>query len=267
MTDPITPLVAALHAQGRLRVWSLIITVFGDLVQHRGGEISTTRLGHLLDRAGVERGAVRTALSRLGRDGWVTSTRKGRSSLYRLSAEGEERFAPATSRIYAAPLPTGVRNWRVLVHLQDNGLQQVALRPLSEDDEESDLRLSGALEHVSDAYRESLLDPGHRRALTLLADDLKTLTNADIQEPLDAATARMLLIHRWRRIVLRFDDIFPDLMPEDAPLADPRRAVAQAYHRLTPATDAWLDRADGELSAMPMPSRCLAPRFVSSDEA
>ncbi|NBR89524.1 MAG: phenylacetic acid degradation protein, partial [Rhodobacteraceae bacterium] len=42
--DPLAPLIDALHAEGRLRVWSLVITVFGDSVQHRGGRISTARL-------------------------------------------------------------------------------------------------------------------------------------------------------------------------------------------------------------------------------
>ena len=50
--DPLSPLVEALHSEGRLRVWSLVITVFGDLVQHRGGQISTARLGQLLGRVG-----------------------------------------------------------------------------------------------------------------------------------------------------------------------------------------------------------------------
>ena len=67
--DPLDPVITALHAESRLRVWSLVITVFGDCVQHRGGAISTARLGRLLGRIGVEPGALRTALSRLGRDG------------------------------------------------------------------------------------------------------------------------------------------------------------------------------------------------------
>lgn len=37
--DPLAPLITAVHTEGRLRVWSLVITVFGDLVQHRGGAV------------------------------------------------------------------------------------------------------------------------------------------------------------------------------------------------------------------------------------
>lgn len=265
MSDPIAPLVAALHRQGRLRVWSLIITVFGDLVQHRGGEISTTRLGQILDRAGVERGAVRTALSRLARDGWVTSTRNGRTSLYRLSAEGVERFAAATSRIYAPPLPVRVRNWALCVQLLENDIPKISLTPDGDQGSHADLLMRGSLAELSPAFRNHLLAPAHRRALALLAFDLKALDKSDIQAPLDAATARMLLIHRWRRIVLRYDDIYPDLMPCDAPLVDPRRAVAAAYHRLTPGTDEWLDCAEGDLTPLPNQTVHLEPRFLDPD--
>ena len=75
--DPLAPLIETLTADGRLRVWSLVITVFGDSVEPRGGTISTARLGRLLGRIGVGSGALRTALSRLAGDGWVTAQRKG----------------------------------------------------------------------------------------------------------------------------------------------------------------------------------------------
>ncbi|MEH6752122.1 MAG: PaaX family transcriptional regulator, partial [Paracoccaceae bacterium] len=121
--DPLDPVITALHAESRLRVWSLVITVFGDCVQHRGGAISTARLGRLLGRIGVEPGALRTALSRLGRDGWVDSERTGRLSHYRLSPSGLARFTEATSRIYAAPRLSPVTAWS----LSSDGTPQTAL--------------------------------------------------------------------------------------------------------------------------------------------
>ncbi len=268
MSDPIAPLINALHAQGRLRVWSLVITVFGDLVQDRGGEVSTARLGQLLGRVGVEQGTLRTALSRLGRDGWVTSTRSGRTSLYRLSPEGLARFAPATTRIYAAPAEGPVDSWTIRVELDAAGNEVLHLTPEGEDrDRSGDLRLTGRIEELSDAFRAKLLTSSHRHALAGLALDLDALDRVDLADPLDAAAARMLLIHRWRRIVLRYDDLRPDLMPGDAPLADPRRAVARAYRRLFPAAEAWLDSASGDMAAMPPAEPRLARRFGQSDQA
>lgn len=260
MSDPLAPLVASLHAQGRLRVWSLVITAFGDLVQYRGGEISLARLGRLLGRIGVEQGALRTALSRLARDGWVVSDRRGRASFYRLSAQGSDRFGPATSRIYAPPAATGITLWSLALRLDAPGGPGITLRPAEAPPAPSDLRLTGSIDHISDAYRAALLGDAHRAALTGLATDLAAL-DKQITDPLDAAAARLLLIHRWRRIVLRYDEILPDLMPGEAPLADPRRAVADAYRRLAPAAEHWLGTAEGELGAMPPADTSFAARF------
>lgn len=261
--DPLAPLITALHSEGRLRVWSMIITVFGDLVQHRGGEISTARLGRLLGRVGVEQGALRTALSRLGRDGWVHSERSGRTSLYRLSAKGLNQFAPATTRIYAAPRATPVAQWAIALQLGPSGKPEARLSPADEVIGVTDCLVSGTLDQVSDAYRAAILNPAHRAALVGMAADLQAMV-APLPTALDAAAARMLLVHRWRRLVLRFPDIPADLMPQDTPLRDPRRAVADIYARLVPAAEAWLEAESLGLPAMPPAITNAANRFTET---
>lgn len=264
--DPIAPLITSLHSEGRARVWSLVITVFGDLVQHRGGEIASARLGQLLGRVGVEPGALRTAVSRLVRDGWVESRRKGRASFYRLSQDGLARFAPATSRIYAPPRATPVAEWTVSVTVTQAGGHDVQLHPADDPRSGADLCVTGAVTALSDAYRSTLLEPAHRAALSVLASDLDAL-RARPDTALDAAAMRMLLIHRWRRIALRFADIHPDLMPKDAPLKDARTAVARIYARLTPMAEAWLDAPGDGFSAMPAASPGATGRFQPRENA
>lgn len=249
--DPLAPLIDSLHGDGRLRVWSMVITVFGDLVQHRGGEVPAARLGQILGRVGVGQGAMRTALSRLGRDGWLERRREGRSGLYRLSGEGQARFGPATARIYAAPRAEPVDRWAVSLTLDQAGRIAARLCPAQEVPADGDCVVTGRLERMSERWRAALLAPEHRRALAALAADLDHLAKVGDLVPADAAAARMLLVHRWRRIVLRHDEIPPALMPRDTPLADPRRAVAEAYGRLVPAAERWLDGDDGGLPPMP----------------
>lgn len=260
--DPLALQIAALHNQGRLRVWSMVITVFGDLVQQRGGEISTTRLGCLLGRVGVEQGAMRTALSRLGRDGWVQSERDGRTSRYRLSAQGLDRFAPATTRIYAPPRVEPVTRWAIAVQVGPTGRQEAKLSPADEAPAGAECLVVGELQQISDAYRASLLSDEHRKALAALAADIEAMTTHQNLCPLDAAAARVLLIHRWRRIVLRFPEVPFSLMPVNTPLADPRRAVAEAYAQLTPATEVWLESETASLMAMPASGASRPFRFT-----
>lgn len=267
MNDPLDPLINALHRQGRLRVWSLVITIFGDLVQHRGGEISTARLGQLLTRVGIEQGTLRTALSRLGRDGWVTSVRKGRTSLYRLSPEGTDRFAPATSQIYAAPMELPIREWAVSVDIGAGGAQTVRITPAAARDRHTDLCVVGALADISEAFRASLLVDDHREQLIALHDDLAALTVARIEDPLDAAAARILLIHRWRRLTLRYPDIAPELVPDDVPIKNPRLEVARLYCQLSELTELWLDSALGDIAPMPPADERFLSRFGGAKRA
>ncbi len=258
--DPLQPLIDALHGQGRLRVWSLVITVFGDLVQHRGGVISTARLGAVMSRIGIEPGTLRTALSRLGRDGWVESERAGRTSLYRLSPQGVARFAPATSLIYAAPQQGPVREWSLFVSF-DGVSQQVGLVPAGHAPESADCVVTGVLDQLSPVYRGRFLGEDMRTALSSLAADIEALNTSGLQDPLDAAAARVLLIHRWRRLVLRHPEPVPDLLPQDSPLKNPRAAVAEVYRALSPLAEAWLDAEQDGLPAMPAADPNVTQRF------
>ena len=258
--DPLEPLIIALHSEGRLRVWSLVISVFGDLVQHRGGQISTTRLRAVLGRIGVEQNALRTALSRLTGDGWVLRDRVGRASLYRLSPQGAARFAPATTLIYAPPRQTPVARWAAVVTQDGNGAPSVRLCPADEAPGAADALVMGELVQVSPAFRAATLSPDHRAALAALARDIAALASAP-PDPLDAAAARVLLVHRWRRLVLRFPEPAAELMPADSPLHDPRRAVAATYERLSPGAEDWLDSDADGLQPMPAATRPASIRF------
>ncbi|MDG1128787.1 PaaX family transcriptional regulator C-terminal domain-containing protein [Seohaeicola saemankumensis] len=262
--DPLDHVIAALHTESRLRVWSLVITVFGDCVQHRGGAISTARLGRLLGRIGVEPGALRTALSRLGRDGWVDSERAGRISHYRLSPSGLARFSEATSRIYAAPRIAPVTEWA----LSTEGTAQTALAlgglwlapACAAQNPPPAFRLVGRITDLAPGMRETLISDEHAIALRRLMADMDRLTGL-AADPLTHAAARILLIHRWRRIVLRYPDLPAEVLPADLAAQDPRARVAAVYHHLTPGAEAWLDSAEGEIAAMPPADASLARRF------
>jgi len=262
--DRLAPLIETLNADGRLRVWSLVISVFGDLVQHRGGAMDTARLQRILGRIGVEPGAVRTALSRLSRDGWVTGDRNGRISTYRLTPEGVGSFAQATQQIYAAPHAGPVTEWWFETGTEAAGLpfSGGVLRPAGDTlDPGVSFRLAGRITEITEEVRAGFLSDDHRASLDRLAQDLEAL-GPGLTDPHDAAAARMLLIHRWRRIVLRFPDIPPELMPADSPLAHPRAAVAAGYRALLPLAEAWLDTEEDGMAAMPPSDGAEQTRFV-----
>lgn len=260
--DYLAPVIKALHAEGRLRVWSLVVTVFGDSVQNRGGRVATARLRALLGRIGVEDGALRTALSRLGTDGWVTSERQGRASFYSLTPEGRTQFTAATEKIYAAPAENPATNWTV--HVGGSGVFEIApgifLEPAGRATPDGATgTITGPLTVHGPELATRLLTPEHLAARAALFADLTALRNHDF-DPLSAAAARTLLIHRWRRLVLRYPEV-PQNIFGDPKAPDLRSEVAKVYQHLTPATEDWLS-ADGDgYPAMPNPSSPAQSRF------
>lgn len=257
--DRLSPLIANLNAEGRPRIWSLVITVFGDMVQPRGGRISTARLGRLLGRVGIEGGALRTALSRLSADGWVTSRREGRTSSYTLTARGQKEFGPATLRIYAPPRPGPVPVWTFTPREVPGGLPLAGGSLLPGDVAAKGVRLTGALQPGPEVWEG--LPPDHRLAVERLAADLRSLSEVP-DTPLDAAAARLLLVHRWRRLVLRWPEVPMELMPATMDPQDLHGAVAVTYARLSPLTENWLDRAEADMAAMPKADASVAIRFT-----
>ena len=268
--DPLAPLIANLQADGRPRVWSLVITVFGDSVQPRGGTVSTAHLQRLLGRIGIEAGALRTALSRLARDGWVSSQRDGRLSYYTLTPEGTARFSDATNLIYAPAGQHAPKRWRIALEPQADpmvpSLNGLALRPADTGAvlPPADFALHGTLDALAPHIRAQLLAPGLLTALERLQNDLQSLAHSSAAlPPLDAAAARVLLVHRWRRLVLRGPELPTPLLPEAWQGQSPRAAVAQAWHALMPAAESWwAGQSDADLPPMPAASPALARRFM-----
>jgi len=248
--DPIEPLITAFHAEGRPRVWSLVVTIFGDAVQHRGGRIATLHLQELLERVGIEAGALRTALSRLTRDGWVLRDREGRNSFYRLSESAQAEITKAAADIYAAPRDGKVVQW-VMARGKATPAKGISVAPhlwLVPADCATEMPehicITGTLTSFPEHAAERVLTPDHRAALNALGADIAALDGLALT-PLDAMAARMLLIHRWRRIVLRYPDVPAELMPADAEIPNPRKLVADAYNALVPASEKWLGEGDG----------------------
>lgn len=270
-TAALEALIAELHASGRPRVWSLVITLFGDAIVPRGGRVPLGVIQAVMARLGIEPGAVRTAMSRLAADRWVIREKDGRNSFYRLAEEGRHAFDQATQRIYAPGPPAWDGIWTIAV-VPRNGISDERraaglrawgfalagtgtwIRPETEAaSDEADALLQGAL--VVRAPASVLPAEPHgfwaveeiSRAYGSLAERLGPLHAAldagHALDPLAAIAARSLLIHRWRRIVLRDPALPAALLPSDWDGEHARRTVRAIYHRLAPASETWLDQA------------------------
>ncbi len=257
-------LIDDLHRQGRLRVWSLAITIFGDAVSPRGGTVALSVLQDIMQRLRIEPGALRTAMSRLAAEGWIDRQKKGRLSFYRFEGKGRHAFDQATRRIYASGPPDWDGDWTIAVGqpgapeadeaaLQEAGFEKIAgnvfLRAECEPAECAVLagmlvfrtRAEQLPEWVSALWPLSEIGA----AYSTLSKDLHPLgqaldTDGDLAG-IDAMAARTLLIHNWRRIVLRDPGLPAELLPKDWAGEVARDQVRRMYAHLRPASEDWLD--------------------------
>ncbi|MEM1159864.1 MAG: PaaX family transcriptional regulator C-terminal domain-containing protein [Pseudomonadota bacterium] len=265
MTAPIPPalqtIVEDLHGQGRLRVWSIIVSAFGDLVWPRAVRLPAPVLQDLMERLGVKPGAMRTALSRLVDDGWIERRREGRSAAYGLTPDAAAESDLAARRIYAPLLPPAADPIRVVVLPEGadepEGLLRVRrgvyLAEASLDLPGSAMVIKGDLDQVPDWVLEAVAPKDVAVAFDEIGKLFRPLLDhAPAMVPVDAAAARVLLIHYWRRVVLRQPGLPAVLTPSDWPGAGCHELVAGLYHALSDRMESWVpgaQRAPGRFQA------------------
>lgn len=105
------------------RAPSLIVTVLGDSIAPRGGSFWIGSLIALMAPFGINERLVRTAIFRLTREDWLTSTQIGRRSYYSLTATALKRFDDAFHRVYELQPAEWDGLWTLLL-VDPNGLPQ-----------------------------------------------------------------------------------------------------------------------------------------------
>jgi phenylacetic acid degradation operon negative regulatory protein len=86
---------------GGLNPRSLLFTLYGDYVLPLGQEeVRVGALVRLAAELGVSSPALRSAVSRMGREGWLAPRRNDGSPRYRLTARGHSLIEEGTARIY-----------------------------------------------------------------------------------------------------------------------------------------------------------------------
>ena len=230
-TDPFIEHTAALRGLGGRRVWSLMISLFGDLAQDKGAVIDGPVLSAIMAGLRVKPEAARVALHRLRNDGWIRSEKSGRISQHSLSAKGRAECAQANPLIYAAP-DTGDGDWQ-LVLLPENGaspeemarqgftevMPRVFVAPLSAQPPADALQVQG--QEVPDWFRKQSapldLHEGYTDRLHTLETLSDALPEAEELTPIEVAVLRCLIVHNWRRLVLKHPALPAALVDPDGP--------------------------------------------------
>ena len=293
---PVAPAIATLldqfQARRPVRAWSLIVTLYGDAIVPRGGSLWLGSLSEIMALFGIDAGHVRTAMSRLTSDGWLTREKAGRNSYYRLTPRARESFTAATERIYFAHEPKF--DGRLRLALIGPGVDdRSAVRPMLEragfaalsptayvafaDPTPPLTQTEGLFLVHADADADVHVLAAAAWKLKPLAQSYRTFI--DHFTPLDAALAkdrnkghkvagadaliaRVLLIHEFRRAVLRDPGLPAALLPADWPGTQARQLAARIYRRLIKESEAYLDtHAQDRRGPLPAPDASFARRF------
>jgi len=286
MQPPLSRIVDDLKREPS-RTGSIVITVFGDAVVPRGGSIWLGTLLEFFNAIDIDSSVVRTAMSRLAADGWLERTRIGRNSFYRLANKGRQTFEAATRHIYDPP-PSGWTGRFELLLIAHSEHREAAREPLRNagfgsplpgvfvapsgvpvpEEAAQAIRLEVSAEDDSGRRLLSASWPLDRTAnayvkfMTTFVSLRDWIARGEALGEIDALIARILLIHHYRRVVLR-DPLLPDaLLPVDWPGRPARKLCGEIYRALLPVSERWLDHhAINETGPLPPAGEGLVRRF------
>lgn len=287
------------------RAKSLIVTVLGDALAPHGGAIWLGSLIALMAPFGINQRAVRTSVLRLVREDWLVARPRGRRSYYSLTGAGRRRIADSERRIYASPrwdwdgrwhlvftglgaiggddrarlrrtlrwLGFGAVTGNVFAHPRADldGLAH-ALAELGLADEVVTLRaepeglLGDKPRHdlLGEIWNLGELSASYRRFIERFARFRKLAGNP----PPDAAfTLRILLMHEYRRVLLRDPGLPAELLPAGWAGMEAWTLARELYRKLVAPAQVHLSAiAETEAGRLPPPAASFGRRFGGLDK-
>jgi phenylacetic acid degradation operon negative regulatory protein len=245
-------LVGEFQQRRPLRTGSLVISIFGDAIAPHGGSVWLGSLIDVLEPFGISQRLVRTSVFRLAKDGWLESEQIGRRSYYNLTPEGRARFHDASRRIYSGPRQEWGGDWclvmlagvdaeyredirkelgwlgfapfsaNVLAHpapdlqiveerldLLDGSDRILIMQATTTSNRENYLR-----ELIHDSWALQDLDDRYSDFLARFRPVYKAARECPSAQPELAFRVRTLLIHEYRKILLRDPFLPAELLPE-----------------------------------------------------
>lgn len=249
---------------------TLLVTVFGDSVEPRGGEVWAGSLLRLVEPLGINERLVRTSLNRLVGEGVLVTRRHGKRSFYSVTPLARRDFRAAERHIYHPRGDPWDGRWTVVVNTSAVG--PPARTALRQHLGRLGFSSLGPAVHISpfdrtEALRDVLSDLGLTGQVAVFrgeapvgvgleAGELGALVSSELKalepawrkflrrfkpladaaggevDPESAFLAQTLLIHNYRRTVLREPELPAGLWPPGW-VGDAAYAVAaRSYHAL-----------------------------------
>ncbi len=267
-------MLEALAGWEPLRAASFIVTVYGDVVEPRGGVLWMGTLIEICGDVGLSETLVRTAVSRLVAAGQLSGERIGRRSYYRLTSAARREFAAAARLLFEPEAAPGAlafvmpRDAEAVVRLQAAGFVTVGRGLMVGPDRDvggaCSMRLRAFPNEGEAALRTFAAQTWelerHRAAYESFLGRFAPLEEAIRSfNGRERLVARLLMVHAYRAAVLRDPHLPSACLPADWPGRSAGTLFARLYLKLSEAAEshvgAAFSGAGGPLSVQTAASR------------
>jgi phenylacetic acid degradation operon negative regulatory protein len=255
---------------------SLLLTVLGEYVLPRAGDVWLETLVAALGAVGYTEQAARQALSRSTRDGWLHTERRGRRSRMFLTDASRQLLAPGAERIYSFGRPwEWDGRWLIVVlrvpeqrravrHQLRSRLAWAGLGSLGggiwlTPHVGRERELSAAIREEPDADARSFVaelgEMGDPQGLIADAWDLDSVREqyqSFIEEfarlrpssPEACFRQQTLLVHAWRRFPFLDPDLPAELLPADWPRDRAHSLFTDRHERWSAGADTYFEQLE-----------------------
>lgn len=251
---------------------SFIVTIYGDVVEPRGGVLWMGTLIDICAAVGVSETLVRTAVSRLVAAGQLAGEREGRRSFYRLTQAARGDFASAAKILFDPPSPG--QGWLIVTHnaTDDERLSRAGFATLGPGVCIGPDRPNGRTPVPGLTFRAEVAQGAanlpefaaahwdlaqHAAAYQAFLDRFEPLVQVLEAAPVSACmgrlalVARLALVHAYRVAVLRDPRLPEAALPEGWPGVTAREVFARLYLGLSALADShigtYFEHASGQL--------------------
>lgn len=273
-------LVEKFRSRRPIRAGSLIITVYGDAIAPRGGTVWLGSLINLLEPLGLNQRLVRTSVFRLSKENWLIADQVGRRSYYSLTGPGIRRFQKAFKQVYAEHNPEWDGRWLMAVlsqleadernklrqelewhgfgHLSPSVLLHPQMQPaelqtmlqelnvlddviILEDMSEGRSPTRALRLQAREAWNLPKLAESYQSFLDKFRPVWNHLKDHEDITPEQCFQIRVLLIHEYRRIILRDPELPDELLPGDWAGSAARQLCTNIYQKVWQGAEQHLD--------------------------
>ncbi|MEP3846118.1 MAG: PaaX family transcriptional regulator C-terminal domain-containing protein [Paracoccaceae bacterium] len=222
-------LLENLRSFGDLKVWSFLVTLLGDLTPDKGAELSGPLVSRLSTRLGIKPEALRVALHRLRKDGWIESRREGREARYCLTPKARTDTKAVYDIVYSNTIAQPDNVFLLTFEHTPPKHAGLPIAPrcvLSAHPAPDALVTSFDTSSIPPWVRDHLTSVEQIESYTNLRSLLAGFAPSRSFTSEDKLVLRLIILHRWRRIVLRHDPLAAALMGTQWIGADCRSTVA-----------------------------------------